>query len=82
MFLNNDVFKISIHAAREGGDAVDWNTIKGVVISIHAAREGGDMAGRKKRIEQLISIHAAREGGDQVSYKSGTIIDHFNPRRP
>ena len=35
--------KISIHAAREGGD---WNAnINGVIelISIHAAREGGDM---------------------------------------
>ena len=37
--------KISIHAAREGGD---FNTrhcnFRNAVISIHAAREGGDAA--------------------------------------
>ena len=57
--------RISIHAAREGGDAVDWNTIKGVVISIHAAREGGDDKSRcTNGCLWGISIHAAREGGD------------------
>ena len=56
---------ISIHAAREGGDAFRrvYRTQAG--ISIHAAREGGD----KHRPEVdprlfCISIHAAREGGD------------------
>ena len=46
MFLNNDVFKISIHAAREGGDngiPIDCTGVFG--ISIHAAREGGDLVG-------------------------------------
>ena len=33
---------ISIHAAREGGDAVIYNLYKTFRISIHAAREGGD----------------------------------------
>ena len=39
---------ISIHAAREGGDSVDWllGTNKG--ISIHAAREGGDSKNYRK----------------------------------
>ena len=33
---------ISIHAAREGGDAVSAMLSKSITISIHAAREGGD----------------------------------------
>ena len=38
---------ISIHAAREGGDAVLYNLYKTFRISIHAAREGGDKSRRK-----------------------------------
>ena len=34
--------RISIHAAREGGDWVISNFTESVIISIHAAREGGD----------------------------------------
>ena len=33
---------ISIHAAREGGDAASARTLAANLISIHAAREGGD----------------------------------------
>ena len=33
---------ISIHAAREGGDAVNYRNKNLSNISIHAAREGGD----------------------------------------
>ena len=33
---------ISIHAAREGGDAKPPKANKTFAISIHAAREGGD----------------------------------------
>ena len=36
------VAKISIHAAREGGDVVRMLLISNRQISIHAAREGGD----------------------------------------
>ena len=37
------IFKrISIHAAREGGDEVDATNLRAFLISIHAAREGGD----------------------------------------
>ena len=39
---------ISIHAAREGGDAEILEKIKHVYISIHAAREGGDKAPQSK----------------------------------
>ncbi len=41
MFYIND---ISIHAAREGGDAIIAAIDTPYVISIHAAREGGDSA--------------------------------------
>ena len=34
--------RISIHAAREGGDACTSQPVAIVDISIHAAREGGD----------------------------------------
>ena len=34
--------KISIHAAREGGDAHRMSNCATYIISIHAAREGGD----------------------------------------
>ena len=34
--------KISIHAAREGGDSDNANKMGTSMISIHAAREGGD----------------------------------------
>ena len=34
--------RISIHAAREGGDGKFCATCYGINISIHAAREGGD----------------------------------------
>ena len=36
--------KISIHAAREGGDKVHASLNELIRISIHAAREGGDAA--------------------------------------
>ena len=35
--------QISIHAAREGGDAVEKSDAAFMNISIHAAREGGDL---------------------------------------
>ena len=38
------VTKISIHAAREGGDLLFWICTQARRISIHAAREGGDGA--------------------------------------
>ena len=56
---------ISIHAAREGGDAIAILPSATSSISIHAAREGGDgFDNPKEEVETVISIHAAREGGD------------------
>ena len=56
---------ISIHAAREGGDAKKHRAdTKKLYISIHAAREGGDLIAIAVIYNLYISIHAAREGGD------------------
>ena len=41
-FLRAKTYIISIHAAREGGDAQHEVFAELVAISIHAAREGGD----------------------------------------
>ena len=57
--------RISIHAAREGGDyQVLFTSEPRQDISIHAAREGGDLALSTCCSKNGISIHAAREGGD------------------
>ena len=56
---------ISIHAAREGGDAYSGGKDSDCIISIHAAREGGDEGFEFDfNLDFDISIHAAREGGD------------------
>ena len=66
--LKRKTKRISIHAAREGGDEhrpeVDPRLF---CISIHAAREGGDAAAWLSSVIAHISIHAAREGGDCIS---------------
>ena len=56
--------RISIHAAREGGDVVGLINGRLSSISIHAAREGGDSIIGAVKLRTVISIHAAREGGD------------------
>ena len=56
--------RISIHAAREGGDGRVVSRSLKMYISIHAAREGGDTVPCHGRWSESISIHAAREGGD------------------
>ena len=74
---------ISIHAAREGGDASTFSkTPVAGVISIHAAREGGDIQYGCLPAVFEISIHAAREGGDRQSSPFSDQLRHFNPRRP
>ena len=64
-FVKSTYATISIHAAREGGDAVLVNVHACDDISIHAAREGGDVNVSVCKVFAKISIHAAREGGDQ-----------------
>ena len=75
--------KISIHAAREGGDSVPSAKVVFLCpISIHAAREGGDRTCAALSQQCSISIHAAREGGDTVTARLFCLATHFNPRRP
>ena len=74
--------RISIHAAREGGDSDVYGILAVLNISIHAAREGGDVLYRPFVGADVISIHAAREGGDGRRQKSRCEATNFNPRRP
>ena len=74
--------RISIHAAREGGDAFLLRIGRLIKISIHAAREGGDVAAAGHRFAATISIHAAREGGDHSAMIIYCMSTYFNPRRP
>ena len=75
--------QISIHAAREGGDAPEMQVITArVTISIHAAREGGDETSGAEKNPKTISIHAAREGGDEAAAMANHNPRNFNPRRP
>ena len=61
--------RISIHAAREGGDAKAFLDDPENKISIHAAREGGDpFLEELEKLYGKISIHAAREGGDVTAH--------------
>ena len=77
-----DIQAISIHAAREGGDAVLRRSCSERRISIHAAREGGDDMTPDEVTAYQISIHAAREGGDAVQRLRLPVSRDFNPRRP
>ena len=43
--------RISIHAAREGGDEEAKAAVLEVAISIHAAREGGDRCDRLREAD-------------------------------
>ena len=74
--------KISIHAAREGGDVYKNERLRRRYISIHAAREGGDEIDATSLRAFLISIHAAREGGDGKFEGDVYVHVNFNPRRP
>ena len=74
--------RISIHAAREGGDSMSFIGINIAFISIHAAREGGDQHILPFHNPFRISIHAAREGGDRFNIFAFSLFSDFNPRRP
>ena len=75
--------KISIHAAREGGDADELSVyLQTSAISIHAAREGGDLFKHLRYITYRISIHAAREGGDAASAATASTETEFQSTPP
>ena len=77
------LFRISIHAAREGGDgAAEFDEMTGD-ISIHAAREGGDVClthGLQPNAEfqSTPPVKAATTHGRTPARS----LAYFNPRRP
>ena len=73
---------ISIHAPREGRDALYAYRENLDDISIHAPREGRDYGIFQDLRLQRISIHAPREGRDRWPLKNGKEDLHFNPRAP
>ena len=74
--------RISIHAAREGGDGELRKSIPAEIISIHAAREGGDPCQPLFGFRFAISIHAAREGGDVLRSMTSGQSSKFQSTPP
>ena len=79
------VTAISIHAAREGGDA----SLQSLALSTVLFQSTPPVkAATKVRLAPLrfarISIHAAREGGDAYRFINigQNMTNDFNPRRP
>ena len=82
-FILPPCIKISIHAAREGGDFyVNKFAEMFFRISIHAAREGGDFEGFSFESALSISIHAAREGGDNIAFHFISDLPLFQSTPP
>ncbi len=74
---------ISIHAPREGGDAMEMVKAMVASISIHAPREGGDVQIPQSSFQCVeISIHAPREGGDGGQIKSAVGGELFQSTPP
>ena len=65
------VWRISIHAPREGCDAMGVDVFDVLDISIHAPREGCNFLGGMDTQHHTISIHAPREGCDVISIDNG-----------
>ena len=81
--INGRLSSISIHAAREGGNASALSRVlihrrfqSTPPVKAATCKLAVNVAGRR------ISIHAAREGGDQAKDTLKTEGDYFNPRRP
>ena len=74
--------EISIHAPREGSDALLGGAISDSPISIHAPREGSDNGEGSTEAIRAISIHAPREGSDGRRTGPTTFRPDFNPRSP
>ena len=75
--------KVSIHAAREGGDAPGRRCSSNVPVfqSTPPARAATGEATHHSTLVG-VSIHAAREGGDAAAGNSPAFSVCFNPRRP
>ena len=75
--------EISIHAPREGSDALGRSERRVASISIHAPREGSDLDAWHYADHYEISIHAPREGSDDsMSGFKQAASTYFYPRSP
>ncbi len=74
---------ISIHAAREGGDNVDYSgKTKDALFHSTPPVKAATNLQTDDVLSAEISIHAAREGGDESFIKIINNCNNFNPRRP
>ena len=73
---------ISIHAPREGSDALSVGLFSTCIISIHAPREGSDHGDAAAFRDVNISIHAPREGSDLPALTAAESKHYFYPRSP
>ena len=69
------VYKISIHAPREGSDQWCGQCFLSLPISIHAPREGSDFCEFVfDGVDVGISIHAPREGSDRDGVHAAEVF--------
>ena len=80
--IGRDV-RISIHAAREGGDKTEKHDYREMRISIHAAREGGDdIAKWQQKLKRLFqSTPPVKAATVFLSFSRKRGLN-FYPRRP
>ncbi len=74
--------EISIHAAREGGDAAVHRDAERAKFQSTPPVKAATIKHVYERYNVGISIHAAREGGDTLRMCSRNARCNFNPRRP
>ena len=83
LIIFDEFIPISIHAPREGGDAIPcprW-AAKPSFQSTPPAR-GATVTAILNSGIPVISIHAPREGGDLTMMSTMDSLRHFNPRPP
>ena len=68
--------RISIHAAREGGDfAVRWRQPPTLLFQSTPPVKAATRSGYDTEQSISISIHAAREGGDEVTFVKPCFLE-------
>ena len=83
LLYHETMFDISIHAAREGGDATHRTfSAPSSLFQSTPPVKAATARNTKACCKGLISIHAAREGGDCHQQPQCGAQSNFNPRRP
>ena len=77
------MYKISIHAPREGSDMLPYwqGSILARFLSTLPVR-GATILGDLAPLQLVISIHAPREGSDRSVRPTVSSRSHFYPRSP